>query len=83
MKNLNENQKFKIVDYKSYDLYTRYTIKYNSKNYVCYFNHTLPKLQGINLNINLRKELNQILKDFFLNTISKKNGVKRITNYKF
>ena len=60
---------FKILTATPYDFYTHYTIAYNGKQYDCYFNGGLPKLEGTRLSESKAVDLANVIEDFFLNNI--------------
>ena len=61
--------KFQILKSKQFAYYTKYTIAYNGKKYVCNFNGGLPKLEGIRLSEGKAVALANVIEDYFLSNL--------------
>ena len=60
---------FKIIKSQQFNFSTDYLVEYKQKQYWCFHNGGLPKLENVRLTEKLRCELSDIIEDYFLNNL--------------
>ena len=59
----------RIIKSQQFQWSTDYLVEYKGKEYWCFYNGGLPKLQGIKLSETLRCDLSDIIEDYFLSNL--------------